>query len=331
MTSTYEAIRYARRPIELNAEPGDHVLIVSDLETSREILDALVNAALSLDHEVSVATYAADLHASGEPPRPVAEAMAAADLALLATRRGLAHSEATLSAARSGTRCIFMDGLTLEMLCHGAAAADYDKVSRLATRLGARWNAGRTVRVQSRHGGDLVASIDGRRAWELAGRVFNESWFGLSGCCAFPDGECGVAPVEGTANGTVVFDMSTQSLGTLTDPVSLEVVDSRIVGISGGRQADQLRAELNAAGDENAYYCPAEIAIGINDAAQETGLLREDKKLLGSCHIAYGANSDIGGDVHCALHVDGLIRTPTIEIDGDPIVVDGVIVPAIAG
>jgi leucyl aminopeptidase (aminopeptidase T) len=257
--------------------------------------------------------------------------MVAADLALLATRRGLAHTEATLRAARSGTRCIFMDGVTLDMLCHGAAAADYDKVAQLAAQLGRRWNKGSTVRIRSDLGGDLVASIAGRRAWELAGRVFSESWFGLSGCCAFPDGECGVAPVEGTANGTVVFDMSTQSLGTLTEPICLEIVDSWIIGVTGGRQADQLRVELESAGDENAYYCPAEIAIGINEAAHETGLLREDKKLLGSCHVAYGANSDIGGEIHSSVHVDGLIRKPTIEIDGEAVVVDGVIVPTISG
>jgi aminopeptidase len=330
MTSMHEAIRYSRRPIELNANAGDHVLVVSDLETPKEILDALVNAALSLDHGVSLAVYAADMQSTGEPPRAVVEAMAAADVALLATQKGLAHTQATLTAARSGTRCIFMDGLTLDMLCHGAAAADYDAVARLGARLGAKWNEGRTVRVRSQLGGDLVASIEGRRAWELAGRAFSESWFGLSGCCAFPDGECGIAPVERTANGTVVFDMSTQSLGVLTEPVRLEIVDSRIVGVTGGRQADLLRAELEAAGDENAYYCPAEIAIGINEAAKETGLLREDKKLLGSCHVAYGANSDIGGEVDSSVHVDGLIRKPTIEIDGEPVVVDGVIAPELA-
>jgi leucyl aminopeptidase (aminopeptidase T) len=330
MTSTHEAIRYAVRPIELNAQKGDHVLIVSDLETPREILDALTSAAISLGHEVSLAIYAADLRSSAEPPRAVAQAMAASDIALLATQRGLAHTAATVAAAQSGTRCVFMEGLTLDMLCHGAATADYDRVARLGARIGAKWNAGSTVRVRSRLGGDLTASIEGRRSWELAGRVFSETWFGLSGCCAFPDGECGLAPVEGTANGTIVFDMSTQSLGTLSEPIRLEIVDSRIVGVEGGRQADQLRAELAAAGDENAYFCPAEIAIGINDAAQETGLLREDKKLLGTCHIAYGANSDIGGSVESSIHVDGLIRKPTIEIDGEAVVVDGAIVPALA-
>lgn len=331
MTSVHEAIRYAVRPIELNRQDGDHVLIVSDLETPREILEALTSAAISLGHQVSLAIYAADLQPSSEPPRTVSEAMVVSDIALLATRRGLAHTSATLDAAKSGTRCVFMEGLTLDMLCHGAATADYDRVGRLGSRIAAKWNAGSSVRVRSSLGGDLIAGIAGRRSWEMAGRVFREDWFGLSGCCAFPDGECGLAPVEGTANGTVVFDMSTQSLGRLSEPITLEIVDSRIVEVRGGRQADQLKAELEAAGDENAYYCPAEIAIGINDAAQETGLLREDKKLLGTCHIAYGANSDIGGHVESAIHIDGLVRKPTVEIDGEPIVVDGVVVSELAG
>ena len=128
------------------------------------------------------------------------------------------------------------------------------------------------------------------------GRAFTENWFGLSGCCAFPDGECGVAPVEGTANGIVVFDMNVQTIGPLDEPVILTIRDSYITNIEGGPAAALVRAQL-AGADRNARYCPAEIAIGINEAAVETGLLREDKKILGTCHIAYGANDDIGGTV----------------------------------
>jgi leucyl aminopeptidase (aminopeptidase T) len=159
----------------------------------------------------------------------------------------------------------------------------------------------------------------------MAGRVFSESWFGLSGCCAFPDGEVGLAPVEGTANGTLVFDASTQTLGPLEEPVRLEIVDSMIVSIDGGWQAAKLKAQLEVLDDPNAYYCPAEIAIGINEAAQFTGLLREDKKILGSCHIAYGANDDLGGTVSARTHVDGLLLQPTIEVDGELLVEEGVV------
>jgi 2,5-dihydroxypyridine 5,6-dioxygenase len=325
LTSMPEAVRYAKRPVELNASEGDHVLVVTDLGMPRDVVDALVAGAHSLGHDVSVVTYSTLDRHDAEPPRTVADAMVAADVALLATSRPVAHTTATVRAAAAGTRCVFMDGITLDMLCHGAATADYDRMARLAAVLAEEWNNGTSVRLRSRFGTDLVAGIDGRRAWQMAGRAFHASWFGLSGCCAFPDGEVGVAPVEGTANGTLVFDASLQTLGALEDPIRLTIVDSRIVSIDGGWQADRMRADLEALDDEASYYCPAEIAIGINESAELTGLLREDKKLLGSCHVAYGANDDIGGTVAARTHVDGLMHRPTVEIDGRVVVADGIV------
>lgn len=325
MTSMVEAVRYARRPIELNARPGDTVLIVTDLGMPRDVVDALFAGAHSLGHEVSIAEFTPRATHGLEPPDTVARAMAAADIALLATSTATAHTLATTRAIEHGTRCVFMEEVTLDMLCHGAATADYDQVARLAAALQSKWNDGKYVKVTSSFGTDLEANIEGRRSWPLAGRSFSEPWFALQGCCAFPDGECGIAPVEGTANGTVVFDTTVHTVGLLEDPVRLEVADSKVVSISGGRQADKLRQDLEEHGDENSYYCPAEIAIGINEAARVTGLLREDKKLLGSCHIAYGTNSDIGGTVKARMHIDGLMRQPTIEIDGEAVVREGMI------
>jgi leucyl aminopeptidase (aminopeptidase T) len=325
MASMTEAMRYAKLPIELNARPGDNVLVVADHATPQDVVDALLSAARTLGHEASVIIFEPLSGHGAEPPDAVAQAMAAADVALLTASTGMAHTDATLQAAQTGTRCVFMDELTLEMLCGGAATADYERMGRLAQTLGEKWDAGNRVRVVSRLGTDLVASIAGRRSWQMAGRAFSADWFDLSNCCAFPDGECGVAPVEGTANGTIVFDTSVQTIGRLEEPVALTVVASRIVEIQGGWQANVIRENLESVGDENAYYCPAEIAIGLNEAAQITGMLREDKKVLGSCHIAYGANSDIGGTVEARLHIDGLIHMPTIEIDDEVIVEDGVI------
>jgi 2,5-dihydroxypyridine 5,6-dioxygenase len=325
MTDMTEVIRRARLPIELNARPGDHVLIVADHATPDDVVDALFAAAHSLGHEASVVTFEPLSGHGAEPPSSVAQAMAKADVALLTASTGMAHTSATVQAAQTGTRCVFMDEVTVEMLCTGAATADYDRMGRLGRVLAEKWDAGDRVRVTSEFGTDLEAGIAGRRSWQMAGRAFSADWFDLSNCCAFPDGECGLAPVEGTANGTIVFDANVQTIGRLEEPVTFTVVESRIVEIQGGWQADLIRENLEKLGDENAYYCPAEIAIGLNEAAQVTGLLREDKKLLGSCHIAYGANSDIGGTVDARLHIDGLILKPTIEIDEEVIVEGGVI------
>ncbi|MBQ3318948.1 MAG: peptidase M17, partial [Spirochaetia bacterium] len=55
-----------------------------------------------------------------------------------------------------------------------------------------------------------------------------------------------------------------------------------------------------------------EIGIGLNPAAQITGNMLEDEKAFHTCHIAIGHNYD--EDAPALIHLDGLIRRPTIEL-----------------
>jgi leucyl aminopeptidase (aminopeptidase T) len=137
-----------------------------------------------------------------------------------------------------------------------------------------------------------------------------------------PDGEVGIAPLEGSAQGTVVWDASVHSLGLLREPVRLTVEDGWVVRVDGGEQARELEEHLASLDDPNVYYCPAEIAIGINEAVRITGTMREDKKALGTVHIAVGTNVDIGGTITARTHIDGLLRRPSLWID-DRRVLDG--------
>lgn len=95
--------------------------------------------------------------------------------------------------------------------------------------------------------------------------------------CAFPDGEVGVAPDEGTTEGTVVWDTTVHGIDLLDEPIELTVEDGWVTDIEGGREADEFRETLEAA-DENAWYCAAEFSIGINPDAEITGRMRTDKK-----------------------------------------------------
>jgi leucyl aminopeptidase (aminopeptidase T) len=49
----------------------------------------------------------------------------------------------------------------------------------------------------------------------------------------------------------------------------------------------------------------------------------EDEKVLGTCHIALGNNLSLGGSVDAPLHLDGVLKKPTIRIDGRLIMKDG--------
>jgi leucyl aminopeptidase (aminopeptidase T) len=41
-----------------------------------------------------------------------------------------------------------------------------------------------------------------------------------------------------------------------------------------------------------------------------------DEKAAGTVHIAIGDDASIGGDVNAPLHLDGIVREPTVYADG---------------
>jgi len=164
--------------------------------------------------------------------------------------------------------------------------------------------------------GDEEASLQGREAIALTGRVVGPGTF-----AAMPDGEAAIAPVEGTAEGTVVVEHTMDNLGLLDAPIRMEVRAGRVIGIPGGASAASLQALL-ASADENALNI-AEFAIGTNDQARLIGSMTEDKKYRGSVHVGLGNNHVIGGTVVSSLHLDGLVLNPTVELDGRVIVENG--------
>jgi leucyl aminopeptidase (aminopeptidase T) len=70
-------------------------------------------------------------------------------------------------------------------------------------------------------------------------------------------------------------------------------------------------------------YNLAEFGIGTNHAARLIGNVLEDEKVLGTCHIAFGDNSTFGGRVKAGIHIDGIIKRPTIKLDEKIIMCNG--------
>jgi leucyl aminopeptidase (aminopeptidase T) len=215
-----------------------------------------------------------------------------------------------------------MEEITQDMLLRGATLNDYELMQDLGRKIKELWSRSDGVRVTSEQGTDFECSLAGREGLYIAGKAMR--WESLGMCsCAFPDGEAVIAPVEGTGNGVVVFDTTAHGVGRLTEPMKLTVRDGVVVAIEGGPGAARWREILEAQNDPNSWKFPAEIAIGLNPKAQVTGSLREDKKILGSCHMAVGTNSDFGGKVKAKVHMDALMRYPTILMDGTLVVERG--------
>jgi 2,5-dihydroxypyridine 5,6-dioxygenase len=316
---------YARIPFALNVKPGQSVLIVADTETDALCWQALAAAGEAHGAHVTVALSTPVAQHSFEPPEPVAAAMWASDHVMLTTSRALAHSDAAKRCQREGRTIYFMEEITQDMLSGGATIEDYEGMQELGRRVMDAWTSADHVHVKTAEGTDFECSAAGREGLFIAGKAFVSDTLKMC-CCAFPDGESVIAPLEGTGNGVVVFDTTAHSVGRIKEPMRLIVEDGVVTRIEGGAEAETWTRILEEQNDPESWKFPAEIAIGLNPKATVQGVLREDKKILGTCHMAVGTNYDFGGTVKAKVHMDGLMRTPTIHFDGKLIVDAGKIV-----
>jgi leucyl aminopeptidase (aminopeptidase T) len=297
----------------LGIEPAEDVLVICNPVT--EELGALIRILAQGDGaEATLAVVSErDSHAA-EPPAPVAAAMLAADVVVAPTIQSISHTAARKAATEAGVRVASMPGVTDEMLSR-VMSADMRQLRRRGNAVCAPLNSGSEARITSAHGTDLRLGIDGRKAIVDAGKLSAKGAFGNIPC-----GEGFIAPVEGTAEGTLVVDGSIAGVGKLDTPVALTVRAGHLVEATGSEGATLLEL-LTAHGQDGTNV--AELGIGTNEEATLTGNILEDEKILGTAHIAFGASAAIGGTVQVPVHLDCVILKPTVEVDGTAIVREG--------
>jgi len=300
----------------LDLSPGEELLVVCNPST--EELGALLR--IHAQGEGGEATLAViserDSHAA-EPPRTVAAAMLAADIIVAPTIQSISHTEARRAASEAGARVASMPGVTGEMLAR-VMAADLGLLRKRGTGLSRALGAGSEARITCARGSDLRLRLDERSAIVDAGALGMRGAFGNIPC-----GEAFIAPVEGAGEGTLVVDGSIAAIGEVAEPVELTVREGHLVEAS-GPQGEQLLALLSEHGPDGTSV--AELGIGTNEAAELSGNILEDEKILGSAHVAFGASAAIGGTVQVPVHLDCVVLKPTVEVDDTPIVEAGALV-----
>lgn len=306
----------------LGLRDGESVVVISDRSTA-PIGDAFEAAARSLTPRVERLEIPVAGRNGEEPPARAAERMVAAGVVLLPLARSISWTRARKTATEAGARVASMPAITEEILVR-TLGIEYGPVRERANRICDRLDAGSEVRVRSAAGTELRLSIAGREAHGRKGGIYRRQgeWGNL------PCGEAFVAPVEGTAQGVYVVDASHGGVGAVDEPIRLSVRDGRVSRIEGGEAASRLAATLDSVGDPRAYNV-AELGIGCNHGATICGITLEDEKALGSCHIALGSNEFFGGTVSVGIHLDGVLRDPTIRVDGETILEGGRLAPGL--
>ncbi len=299
----------------LNVKPGETFLIITDTE-KLSIANALFKKGLEVGAETLMVTMKPRTRHGEEPPKPIAEMWKHVDVFVAPTKYSLTHTQARKRAVEAGARGATMPGITEDMFVR-TLSIDYEIVKNNVEKLYEALREAKEVHVLSDKGTNLTLRIDGRPLHRDTGIYHNPGDFGN-----LPAGEIYVAPLEGTANGTIVFDGSIASVGLLKEPVKITVKDGYAVEISGGEEAEKFRKILEKVGKKEAYNI-AELGIGCNPAAKVVGNILEDEKIYGTVHIALGDNSTFGGTVVAGIHLDGIIMKPTLIVDGKKIIENG--------
>jgi aminopeptidase len=297
----------------MGIQPGEDVLVICNPVT--EEIGALMRIeAQGEGADATLAVISERDSAAAEPPPPVAAAMAAADVVLAPTIQSISHTAARKEASETGVRIGSLPGVTEEMLSR-LMTGDLEEIRRRGWAVVTQLNRASEVRITCGHGSDLRIGLEGRNGIVDAGELGNRSAFGNLPC-----GEGFIAPVEGTTEGTLVVDGSIAEVGLLDTPVALTVREGHLVEAT-GEDGARLMELLTAHGEDGTNV--AELGIGTNEEANLTGNILEDEKILGTCHVAFGASAAIGGTVQVPVHLDCVVLEPTVEVDGETVVSGG--------
>lgn len=299
----------------MGVKKGEKILIITD-EVKREIGVSLHQNALRLGfHSLLVEMKSGKINGE-EPSCEIAELMQKFDVVFCPTEKSLTHTNARRNASANGVRIATFPGITKEVMIRGLNA-DYKKISALTIKLQKILETGKEIRVTAPAGTDITFSIAGRKAYASKG-LFHAK--GESG--NLPTGEAFLAPVEKSANGIFVVDGSMAGLGLIKNAnIKIEVENGYATKITGGILASKLKKMLDKVGKEARNI--AEFGIGTNDSAKLSGVLLEDEKVMGTIHLALGNNVSMGGSVNVPIHLDGVVKKPTVLMDAKMLMKDG--------
>jgi leucyl aminopeptidase (aminopeptidase T) len=251
-----------------------------------------------------------------EPPLEVSAAMQEYGTVILLTSKSLSHTQARREATKKGVRIASMPNITEEILKR-SIDINYDELKKMTSKVCYALDKAKEAHVTTELGTDIRFSLKDRKAHGTSAGIYNRN--GLWG--NLPEGEAFIAPVEGTAYGHFVVDGSIAGFGKARHPLVFFVEKGFVKKIMDGKRPPKIEALLDKTGKLSRNI--AEFGIGLNKKAKVTGIVLEDEKAYGTCHLALGNNIGFGGKVDVPLHIDCVIKKPTITLDGKVIMRKG--------
>ena len=296
----------------LSIKNYEKVLIITD-KNKLKIANSILNEAKKITkHADLIEMPVAKFHGE-EPPENISNKMQYYNVIIAPTTYSITHTRAVQQATKRDARVATMPGITEEIM-YESLMADYHKIKHLTEHVNRLIRNTKFIHVTSKNGTDLKFLIKRERNRLDTGLIYNNGQ-----CGNLPAGEFFTAPLEGTANGTLVIDL---------------MQDGKEIYAKKGTKIIIKNSLAEKISDKNcllaSYFSKiknskvvAEFGIGTNEKARLIGQILQDEKVLGTCHIAFGNNTSMGGVNYSKVHMDAIVDKPTIHADNEVIMKEG--------
>lgn len=293
----------------------ERVLVLCDFNTV-EIGKQIVSLVYQIG-AIPFLTVIPPLKLHGEPlPDTITEMAKHVDVLIAPMTTNIAHTATRHEAQKCGVRVMVLPEADEALLSSEAFQVDFYALKPLIEKLAEFLSKAHTAVVTTEKGTNISMSLEGRNGRALHG------FTNLVDISAGPCLESSIAPLEGTAEGLIVVDVSIPGLGLVNDPVKIMVHKGYATEITGGLEARRFRELLEAKNDPSIYNI-AELGVGMNPNCQAVGSMLLDEGARGTIHIALGTNAYIGGKVKSSGHYDVLFLNPTLKLDDVVVVKEG--------
>lgn len=299
--------------------PDEDVIVVTDWRVD-DVAERVAAAAQERGANVTMTSMDPREYDGNEPPATVAAAMKEADVIITPVYRSITHSSAIAEAKETGARVISLVKFTEEQLIEGGLYADFEEMKPHCEEMADKFTEADEARVTSPQGTDLTVGLEGRDGNSHPGIAHDSGSF-----TALVHIEANISPVEGTTEGTAVFDGAIPNLdiGVLDEPVEMEIEEGSVVDVSGGPAARKIES-VWAEHDDPAVYNIAQLAVGMNPECEEFNeFFSNNHGRYGNVHLGIGTSSNLGGTTRAPVHFDAMMAEPTLELDGETVVEDG--------
>ncbi len=302
----------------LKVQAGERVAILADTPNAAigELLAAAAKAAGGIPE---VAVFPPRTAHGENPPAEAAHTLLSAHAAVLVPTFSLASSQARRDATAAGVRIITVPACSEAVFASPAMTIGFERMAPLVRRLGAMLTAAKEVRISSDAGTDLRITLCGRKSVDQTGLSRGRGeWSPL------PNIETAVGPADCGVNGVFAADAALIPGGVPSAPVLFDIVDGRIAGVRGGPEARVFADLLERYGTPNVKRV-VELGFGLNPKSRMgLGMMAEDESCWGTVHLGIGEGRTFGIDNPAPAHVDIVMRAPTVTLDGETILRQGV-------